>query len=141
MSTAAPDRRHGVDVDRLHLAGFERRAPADGAGSSPKDSGRAQLLQLAAAIAFVLIAGYLGGYGETVLAILFLAGCIVAHEFGHYIAARTGGVKVTEFFFGFGPKVWSMRRGETVYGVKAIPLGPYCPLIRCACRSDGRRSD
>lgn len=129
MSTAAPDRRHGVDVDRLHLAGFERRAPADGAGSSPKDSGRAQLLQLAAAIAFVLIAGYLGGYGETVLAILFLAGCIVAHEFGHYIAARTGGVKVTEFFFGFGPKVWSMRRGETVYGVKAIPLGGYCRIV------------
>ena len=43
------------------------------------------------------------------------------HEFGHYITAKAAGMKVTEFFVGFGPRLWSIRRGETEYGVKALP--------------------
>jgi len=89
----------------------------------------ADLVKLVAVVALIVAVGYIAGYGETVLAILFLAGCIVAHELGHYVAARTGKVKVTEFFFGFGPKVWSVCRGETEYGVKAIPLGGYCRIV------------
>ena len=50
---------------------------------------------------------------------------IVLHELGHYLGARWGGMKVTEFFIGFGPRIWSIRRGETEYGLKAIPLGAY----------------
>lgn len=50
---------------------------------------------------------------------------IIAHEFGHYIVARKAGMKVTEFFIGFGPRIWSFRRGEVEYGLKAIPLGAY----------------
>ena len=38
-------------------------------------------------------------------------------------------MKVTEFFVGFGPRIWSIKRGETEYGVKAIPLGGYCRII------------
>ncbi len=101
-------------------------------GGRQKLSPPNQLLDLAKLVgvaALIVVAGYAAGYGETVLATLFLAGCIVAHEFGHYIAARTGKVKVTEFFFGFGPRVWSVRRGETEYGVKAIPLGGYCRIV------------
>jgi membrane-associated protease RseP (regulator of RpoE activity) len=50
---------------------------------------------------------------------------IVAHEAGHFFAARAFGIKVEEFFVGFGPRLWSVRRGETEYGLKAIPAGGY----------------
>ena len=50
---------------------------------------------------------------------------IVLHELGHYLGARWGGMKVTEYFIGFGPRIWSTRRGETEYGLKAILLGAY----------------
>ena len=50
---------------------------------------------------------------------------IMIHESGHYFAARATGMKATEFFFGFGPKLWSTTRGETEYGIKAFPLGGY----------------
>ena len=42
------------------------------------------------------------------------------HELGHMIPAKAFGGKVTQYFIGFGPTVWSRRRGETEYGVKAI---------------------
>ncbi len=54
---------------------------------------------------------------------------IVLHELGHYIAAKKSGMKVTEFFLGFGPRLWSIQRGETEYGVKAIPAGAYVRII------------
>ena len=47
------------------------------------------------------------------------------HELGHFVTAKRAGMKVTEYFVGFGPRLWSMRRGETEYGVKAIPAGGY----------------
>jgi membrane-associated protease RseP (regulator of RpoE activity) len=84
---------------------------------------------LLAALAIVIGLGFYSGYGETVLLVLALVGCIVAHEGGHFLAAKAGGIKVTEFFFGFGPRLWSVRRGETEYGVKALPLGGYCRII------------
>ncbi len=56
---------------------------------------------------------------------LFLLVTLFIHELGHYIGARRGGMKVTEFFIGFGPRIWSFRRGETEYGLKGIPLGAY----------------
>ena len=54
---------------------------------------------------------------------------IVIHEAGHFIAAKYFGIKATEAFFGFGPRLWSTTRGETEYGVKAIPLGGYVRII------------
>ena len=54
---------------------------------------------------------------------------IFLHELGHYLAAKRAGMKVTEFFIGFGPRIWSFRRGETEYGVKAIPAGAYVRII------------
>jgi membrane-associated protease RseP (regulator of RpoE activity) len=61
-----------------------------------------------------------------VFALLF---SIVLHEAGHMVCARKAGGKVTEFFVGFGPKIWSFRRGETEYGVKALPAGGYVKII------------
>jgi len=60
--------------------------------------------------------------------LLFAAGVflmIMAHELGHFVAARRFGIKVEEFFVGFGPRLWSFRRGQTEYGLKAVPLGGY----------------
>ncbi len=61
--------------------------------------------------------------------ILALPVIIMLHEFAHYITAKRSGMKVTEFFVGFGPRIWSITRGETEYGIKAIPLGGYCRII------------
>jgi membrane-associated protease RseP (regulator of RpoE activity) len=66
------------------------------------------------------------------LALLILAGLLVSitlHELGHYIAAKRSGMLVTEFFLGFGPRIWSTRRGETEYGIKAVPAGAYVRIV------------
>ena len=54
---------------------------------------------------------------------------IALHEVGHLVPAKRFGVKVTQYMVGFGSTVWSRRRGETEYGIKAIPLGGYIRMI------------
>ncbi|MGE0067537.1 MAG: RIP metalloprotease [Solirubrobacterales bacterium] len=53
---------------------------------------------------------------------------IVLHEAGHFFAAKATGMRVEKFFLFFGPKLWSVKRGETEYGVAAIPLGGYVKI-------------
>jgi len=53
---------------------------------------------------------------------------IMLHEAGHYVAAKATGMRVERFFLFFGPTIWSFKRGETEYGVKAIPLGGYVKI-------------
>jgi membrane-associated protease RseP (regulator of RpoE activity) len=60
-----------------------------------------------------------------VVALLF---SVMVHEFGHYLTARHYGMKVSEFFLGFGKRLWSTQRGETEFGIKAIPAGGYCRI-------------
>jgi len=85
---------------------------------------RAQtLLRLSIVVVGLVIAG-IASWSILLFILLFVVS-IIAHEFGHYIVARKSGMKVTEFFIGFGPRVWSFRRGEVEYGLKAIPLGAY----------------
>jgi membrane-associated protease RseP (regulator of RpoE activity) len=57
-----------------------------------------------------------------------LLAIILIHEFGHYLLARRFGFRVLEYFVGFGPKLWSFRRGEIEYGLKAIPAGGYVKI-------------
>jgi membrane-associated protease RseP (regulator of RpoE activity) len=87
---------------------------------------------------FVLIAVVLGLVGLAIvrpgardaLAIIFgIILMVMLHEAGHFIAARRSGMKASEFFLGFGPRLWSFRRGETEYGVKAIPAGGYVRIL------------
>jgi len=54
---------------------------------------------------------------------------ILLHELGHFSTARLTGMKATQFFIGFGPRVWSVRRGDTEYGVRALPLGAFVRII------------
>ncbi|MFD1148928.1 M50 family metallopeptidase [Saccharothrix hoggarensis] len=53
---------------------------------------------------------------------------IALHELGHLATAKMFGMKVTRYFIGFGPRIWSFRRGETEYGIKAIPAGGFCEI-------------
>jgi membrane-associated protease RseP (regulator of RpoE activity) len=66
-----------------------------------------------------------GGWVGILLFVLGVLIMILAHEAGHFVTAKWFGIKVEEFFVGFGPRLWSFRRGETEYGIKAIPAGGY----------------
>ncbi len=71
---------------------------------------------------------YFGGI--TVLAVVIgLLVMIFLHELGHFMTARWTGMKATEFFLGFGPRIFSFRRGETTYGMKWIPAGAYVRIV------------
>ncbi|TDW93917.1 membrane-associated protease RseP (regulator of RpoE activity) [Kribbella pratensis] len=64
--------------------------------------------------------------------VLFVAGVLISvalHEMGHMLPAKAFGMKVTQFFVGFGRTVWSVKRGETEYGIKAIPAGGFVRII------------
>lgn len=66
----------------------------------------------------------------SILAPIFLFGLIVlVHEGGHFITAKLTGMKVEEFAVGFGPKVWSRQWGETVYSLRALPLGGFNKIM------------
>lgn len=69
---------------------------------------------------------YLLGVVFFVVAILVSIGL---HELGHMIPAKAFGGKVTQYFIGFGPTVWSKQVGETEYGLKAIPLGGFVKIV------------
>jgi regulator of sigma E protease len=53
---------------------------------------------------------------------------VIAHEFSHFITAKSRGVKVNEFGIGFPPRIWGIRRGETIYSINALPLGGFVKL-------------
>jgi regulator of sigma E protease len=59
------------------------------------------------------------------LFVVGILGAIMLHEWGHFWTARRFGMRADRFFLGFGPTLWSTRRGETEYGVKALPLGGF----------------
>ena len=62
----------------------------------------------------------------TIAAAIFVFGLLVlVHEFGHFITAKMTGMRVDEFAIGFGPKLISNKRGETVYSIRTIPLGGF----------------
>jgi membrane-associated protease RseP (regulator of RpoE activity) len=70
-----------------------------------------------------------------------LLASIALHEVGHMVPAKKFGVKVTQYMVGFGPTLWSRKRGDTEYGVKAVPLGGYIRMIGMVPpRADGKRS-
>lgn len=110
-------------------------APSDSSPAAAKpsppaeaDEPRTNVFGLVAVVAFF---GWVylswGWSGLLVVGSLFVM--IFMHELGHYATAKWSGMKATEFFLGFGPRLWSFRRGETEYGLKALPLGAYVRII------------
>src|SRR5580698_5219916 len=64
-----------------------------------------------------------------VIFVLALLISIMLHETGHFLFAKKFHMQVTQYFVGFGPTLWSRQRGETEYGVKAIPLGGFVKIV------------
>ena len=63
---------------------------------------------------------------------VFVVGLLVSvflHEMGHFVTASRSGMKVTQFFMGFGPRLWSTQRGEVEYGIRALPLGAFVRIV------------
>jgi len=84
-------------------------------------------LRLAALLGVLAFVGWASPWTLTV--IMALVVMIFLHELGHFVMAKRAGMKATEFFIGFGPRIWSFQRGETEYGIKAIPAGAYVKII------------
>jgi membrane-associated protease RseP (regulator of RpoE activity) len=96
--------------------------------SDPAEQRRAVgrlLLVVGAGVAAAVLTGTTG----TLVVVLAIVIMIMLHELGHFATAKWGHMKVTEYFLGFGPRLWSIHRGETEYGVKAIPAGGYVKII------------
>jgi membrane-associated protease RseP (regulator of RpoE activity) len=85
----------------------------------------ARLLAAVAVIAAVMIALGLAPLLVFIVAVIVI---VMVHELGHFATAKWSRMKVTEYFVGFGPPIWSTRRGETEYGVKPILLGGYVKI-------------
>ncbi len=91
----------------------------------PPDGSPVRVFQLLLALAVITAVFVALGWGYLLLFIAILVVIVMLHELGHFVTAKRAGMKVTEYFVGFGPRLWSVRRGETEYGVKAIPAGGY----------------
>jgi regulator of sigma E protease len=66
----------------------------------------------------------------TVIAFIIILGLLVfVHELGHFLVAKKKGVKVEEFGFGFPPRLWGIKKGETIYSVNAIPVGGFVKIF------------
>ncbi|HHY38949.1 MAG TPA: RIP metalloprotease RseP [Clostridia bacterium] len=65
---------------------------------------------------------------QVVLAVIVLGILILAHELGHFIVAKRVGIKVEEFSIGFGPKIVSLREGETLYSIRLLPIGGFVKM-------------
>jgi membrane-associated protease RseP (regulator of RpoE activity) len=96
--------------------------------TSSAPASRRALLRLGAVVAAVIGLFLAFGLGDLLLVIVAVVLMVIAHEAGHFATAKWSRMKVTEFFVGFGPRVWWLRRGETDYGIKAIPAGGYVKI-------------
>lgn len=63
-----------------------------------------------------------------ILAIVFIIVLVLGHEFGHFLAAKLSGMRVDEFGFGFPPRIWGKKKGETLYSVNAFPFGGFVKI-------------
>jgi membrane-associated protease RseP (regulator of RpoE activity) len=95
----------------------------------PPDEGLSKLIPIAAIIALGIAWSVSAGTFPMVAFALAIVAMVMIHETGHFVTAKWAGMKVTEYFFGFGPRLWSIRKGETTYGIKALPLGGYVKII------------
>jgi membrane-associated protease RseP (regulator of RpoE activity) len=113
----------GAGAGGGHNGGRERRRD-HWMGGDARSLARLSLVVLA-----VVLVSVLSGAGRTVAIVFALVAMVMLHELGHLLTAKWGGMKVTEYFLGFGPRLWSIRRGETEYGVKALPAGGYVRVL------------
>ena len=66
---------------------------------------------------------------KLIVALLVFGIIVIFHEFGHFIVAKKNGIVVEEFAVGMGPKLFGVRRGETEYTLRLLPLGGACMML------------
>lgn len=91
---------------------------------APSSSGKLTGVVILAALAYLAV--------NSPWTFVFVIGLLISvflHEVGHFSTARLTGMKATQFFMGFGPRIWSRTKGETEYGVRALPLGAFVRII------------
>ena len=121
---------HTVSVEPQRTETTTSAPPQEAAPQATlPNEGLRKLIPIAAAIVVGIVWSISAGSFPVVAFVLAIVAMVMIHETGHFITAKWAGMKVTEYFFGFGPKLWSIRRGETEYGIKAIPLGGYVKII------------
>jgi hypothetical protein len=128
VDTLPPDALPGAEPQ--DFAQYDGLPPTQawGAGGAGSGESRYGMVRLAVLLAAVVAGVYFfGPYVFIIIGGLLVS--ITLHEFGHYWTAKRSGMKVTEFFLGFGPRLWSFQRGETEYGLKLIPAGAYVRII------------
>lgn len=108
---------------------------------SVSTDGSGPLLRLLFVVAAGLVLTILFDAWPVLVVVLALVAMVMLHEFGHFATAKWSGMKVTEYFLGFGPRIWSFRRGETEYGVKAIPAGGYVRIVGMTMLEEVNPSD
>jgi membrane-associated protease RseP (regulator of RpoE activity) len=123
MTLTAKD--SGAAVTAEADADFGARGTAPPPIGPPVNGNPGQILRLV--LGLVVITGIFvaAGLGDLLIFIVIIVVIVMLHELAHFITAKWAHMKVTEYFVGFGPRIWSFRHGETEYGVKALPLGGY----------------
>ncbi len=91
-------------------------------------SGKRAALEIVLAVVGLTVLAALTGWLDLLIVVACLVAMVMLHELGHLLAAKRSGMKVTEYFLGFGPRLWSFRRGETDYGVKPFLFGGYVKI-------------
>jgi membrane-associated protease RseP (regulator of RpoE activity) len=123
---------HQAPKDTAEMAGFSARSGfsgGDGWTTGPQKSNRRSLAELAVILAAVVAAAYATHTTDLLVVIVAIVVMVMLHEFGHFATAKWSHMKVTEYFLGFGPRLWSIRKGETEYGIKAVPAGGYVKIL------------
>lgn len=104
------------------MAGGTDKPDADATAGGPR-----AVIGLAVILALLVVL-----YIWSTWAFVFVVGLLISiflHELGHFVTARLTGMKATQFFLFMGPKLWSFRRGETEYGLRAYPVGAFVRII------------
>jgi membrane-associated protease RseP (regulator of RpoE activity) len=117
------------------------QAPGDGSSPPTSSASSSQIWRLLLALVLITAVFIVAGLGDLLLFIAILIVIVMLHELGHFATAKWSGMKVTEYFVGFGPRLWSVKRGETEYGVKAIPAGGYVRITGFTVLEDVAEED
>ncbi len=114
---------------RVPGAAGDPRPAGEAGAEAPRGTSRWALARLGLALAAAVVLAVLLHGLPVLVVVLALVVMVMVHELGHFVTAKLSGMKVTEYFLGFGPRLWSVRRGETDYGVKALPAGGYVRIV------------
>jgi membrane-associated protease RseP (regulator of RpoE activity) len=122
--TSTSDRRYDRFRQEVVSGGTDRPKPADEDAIGGTWAGRlAALVIVSLFVWLAFVNAWMFLFAMGILVSVFL------HETGHFVTARLTGMKATQFFLGFGPRMWSFRRGETEYGARLLPLGAFVKII------------